>query len=97
MQIEIGSFMLKPHNDLCWEVFEWRMTEPNAHHRRNGAVPEEKWCSLGKYPSTLALALQEVYELSMKKDERGVYGISLPRTMVSVRSGWWGDERKEDR
>ena len=48
MQIEIGSFMLKPHNDLCWEVFEWRMTEPNAHHRRNGAVPEEKWCSLGK-------------------------------------------------
>lgn len=73
MQIEIGSFMLKPHNDLCWEVFEWRMTEPNAHNRRNGAVPEEKWCSLGKYPSTIALALQEVYELSMKKGERGVY------------------------
>lgn len=54
MQIEIGSFMLKP-------------TEPNAHHMRNGAVPE----------LSMKKGEREVYELkdaiaAAKRIERGI-------------------------
>ena len=70
MEIKIGNYKIKRHNELCWEVFEWRMTAPRGRHKN--LEPEEKWLSTGKYPSTFALALQEVYEMAMK-GEPGIY------------------------
>lgn len=72
MEIRIGNYKIKRHNELCWEVFEWRMTTPRGRHKN--LEPEEKWISTGKYPSTLSLALQEVYELALKF-EPGVYDL----------------------
>ena len=70
MEIKIGKYKIKRHNELCWEVFEYRMTTPRGKHK--DLEPEEKWISTGKYPSTLALALTEVYEMAVKT-EPGLY------------------------
>lgn len=70
MEIRIGNFKIKRHNELCWEVFEYRMTTPRGKHK--DLETEEKWVSTGKCQSTLALALTEVYEMAMK-GEPGIY------------------------
>ena len=70
MEIVIGDYKLKRHNQYCWELFEWRAARP--HHMNGGVEGEPKWMTTGRYPSTLALALQDVYELELKF-EPGVY------------------------
>ena len=72
MQVQIGKFMAKPHNSLCWELFEWKVPKQNQHSKAGEA--EEKWCPLGRYPSTFALALQDLCELAVKA-EPGIYEV----------------------
>lgn len=70
MEIVVGNYKAKRHNPYCWEVFEWRAARP--HHANGGVEGEPKWMSTGRYPSTLALAMQDIYELAMKNSP-GVY------------------------
>lgn len=72
MEIVVGNYKAKRHDPYCWEVFEWRAARP--HHTNGGVEGEPKWMSTGRYPSTLALAMQDIYELTLKF-EPGIYAV----------------------
>lgn len=72
MQIQIGRFMAKPHDSMCWELFEWKLPKQNQHSKDEPT--EEKWCALGRCPSTFAQALEDLCELAVK-DEPGIYDV----------------------
>lgn len=51
-----------------------REVAPRGRHHDPDAEPVEKWCSLERYPSTMALAMEDIYELAVKNSP-GVYDL----------------------
>ena len=66
MEIVFEQYKAKKHSDYFWELFEHKAVVPRGRHHDPDAEPVEKWCSLGRYPSTMALAMEEIYELAVK-------------------------------
>lgn len=74
MEIVFEQYKAKKHNDYFWELFEYKAVVPRGRHHDPDAEPVEKWCSLERYPSTMALAMEDIYELAMKNSP-GVYDL----------------------
>lgn len=74
MEIVFEQYKAKKHSDYFWELFEHKAVVPRGRHHDPDAEPVEKWCSLGRYPSTMALAMEDIYELAVKNSP-GVYDL----------------------
>lgn len=72
MEIVFERYKAKKHNDYFWELFEHKEVVPRGRHHDPDEEPVEKWCSLGRCPSTVALAMEDIYELAVKNSP-GVY------------------------
>lgn len=78
MRVRVGAYEIRPyHSNLCWSLWRWRKAGPDGipgsasgcnRDEASGAyaVP------LDRYPSTLAGAVQSVYEMMLRDGEDAV-------------------------